>query len=95
MSAKKQVELRKGISGEFICRVESVQVRNKPDQAKNVCITLAWYADETEKSANRPILDPQSVDLPIDSFLGDVNPIEAAYNYLKQPGQMLNGGTDC
>jgi len=95
MSVKIQIELRKGISGPFICRVESVQVRNKPEEIKKTIATVAWYADETEKAANRPIIEPQSIDLPVESFLGDVNPIEAAYTYLKQPGQMLNGGTDC
>ena len=95
MSVKIQVELKKGISGPFICRVESVVVRNKPDQIKTAIATVAWYADETEKAANRPIIDSQSIDLPVESFLGDTNPIEVAYVYLKQPGKMLNGGTDC
>ena len=95
MSVKIPIELRKGISGQFICRVESVVVRNKPESIKAAIATIAWYADEGEKAANRPIIEPQSIDLPVESFLADTNSIEAAYVYLKQPGQMLSGGTDC
>lgn len=95
MSVKKQITLKKGITGEFICRIERVSVCNKPDQIATATATCCWYADDDEKAALRTLVEPMSFDLPIAGFIGTENAIERAYVELKQPGKMLEGGTDC
>ena len=94
MSVKKQVTLQKGVAGEFICRINAVTVRNKPAEIASAITQYAWYADEDEKTANRP-LQENSVDLPVAGFVATENAIERAYVELKAEGKMLHGGTDC
>lgn len=95
MSVKKVITLKKGISGEFVCRIERVSVCNKPDQIATATATAVWYADNDEKTALRPLVEPMSFDFPVSGFVSTENAIERAYTELKQPGRMLENGTDC
>ena len=94
MSAQKQITLGNGVSGNFICRVESVTVRNKPDQVKIAIVNWAWYANETQKNANNPI-EQGSKDMDVTLFSVDKAPIDVAYSELKKPGMMLENSSEC
>jgi hypothetical protein len=94
MSVKKTITLKKGITGEFICRIESVRVCNKPAAVAEAVAYCYWYADDDEKNAGRTLVEPMPATFPVAPFIGTMNPIEQAYVELKKAGGMLEGGSD-
>jgi len=95
MSAKMTTTLKKGITGEFICTLTHFSGTNSPKPAGPSTVIACWYADAEEKAAGRTLIEPFGLQIPAEEFLVDKNPYKVAYEYLQQPGRMLEGSVLC